>query len=200
MCENNHAEVESMGMTNEQSKRFEELIRETELAEKNELRREIKWLRGCVSETEMSAKILLTSVSDILATSQDLTEATARFKRIMDAAGVSLAAPSPNTNATVQNGQRFSALDANVVIDGDTVTVTADDGIVIPLSLEEWEVLRVKFGIDHMVDYKSGETPASGYVFRACVDVFRKHQSLEAENEHLIAEKERLLAELKEKP
>ena len=82
----------------------------------------------------------------------------------------------------------LSALDACVVIDGDTVSVTNDEGESVQVSAGEWETLREKWRFDDAVDYKSGETPMTVYQFRICVNLSRQVKSQETEIERLKAE------------
>ena len=51
---------------------------------------------------------------------------------------------------------RLPALDADVVIDVDTVTITNNEGETIQVSADEWEMLRKKWRFDDIVDSKDG--------------------------------------------
>ena len=59
--------------------------------------------------------------------------------------------------------------------------------------MEEWETLREQFRLDDVVDYEIGETPMTGYQFRACVELSRKLKSLEAEKERLLSENKQMI-------
>ena len=87
----------------------------------------------------------------------------------------------------MQHTFRLPALDADVVIDGDTVTITNNDGETIQVSADEWKMLRKKWRFDNVVDYKSGETPMTLYQFRICVELTRQIKNQEAEIERLKA-------------
>ena len=80
------------------------------------------------------------------------------------------------------------ALDADVVIDGDTVLVTSSDGTAIQLGIEEWETMRKAWLFDDIVDYKNGETPMTAYQFRVALELSRQVECIETLADRIKAE------------
>jgi len=93
----------------------------------------------------------------------------------------------------MQSELKLSALEGYVIIDGDTASVMNDEGLVIQVSMEEWETLREQFRLDDVVDYEIGKTPMTGYQFRAGVELSRKLKSLEVEKERLLSENKQMI-------
>jgi len=85
---------------------------------------------------------------------------------------------------------KLPALDADVTIDGDNVTIANGKGETIQINKEEWETLREKWRFDDVVDYERGETGMTLFQLRSCIEVSRRLKELEAEKERLLAEKQ----------
>ena len=85
----------------------------------------------------------------------------------------------------MQSKLRLPALDADVVIDGNTVTITNDKGETIQVGVDEWEMLREKWRFDDVVDCERGETGMTVYQLRSCIELTRQVKNLEAEKERL---------------
>ena len=95
----------------------------------------------------------------------------------------------------MQSKLRLPALDADVVIDGDIVTMMNDEGESVQVGVDEWEALWEKWRFDDVVDYKNSETGMTVCQLRSCIELSRQVNSLEAEKARLIAEKEHLKTE-----
>jgi hypothetical protein len=92
----------------------------------------------------------------------------------------------------MQNKLKLSALDGCVVIDGDTVSIVADEETSIQVNMEEWKTLREELRLDDTVDYGRGETPLTVYQFNSFVELTRKIKILETEKERLLDENKML--------
>ena len=88
----------------------------------------------------------------------------------------------------MQNKVNLSALDADVVIDGDNVFITSNDGTATQIGIEEWKDLRESLRLDDIVDYKAGETPMTGYQFHIAVELTRQARNFKIDTESLKAE------------
>ena len=85
---------------------------------------------------------------------------------------------------------KLPALDADVTIDGDNITIANGKGETIQINKEEWETLREKWRFDDVVDYERGETGMTVFQLCSCIEVSRRLKELEAEKERLLAEKQ----------
>jgi len=96
----------------------------------------------------------------------------------------------------MQTKLKLSALDADVLIDGDTVIITSSGDTITQIGIGEWNTLRESLRFDDVVDYEAGETPMTGYQLRTFIELFREVKNLEAENKNLSDVKKTLKQEL----
>lgn len=77
------------------------------------------------------------------------------------------------------------ALDGQVLLEGDSVSVMNGDELIIQVSFDEWVSLREQLRFDDTIDYARGETPMTAYQLRSCVELIRENKRLETEIQRL---------------